>query len=460
MRALATASGRSRETLVNELVADARRARRSALLSPRAPRRSPDVPAGLRRAPSTALGAFGGPDAVDALTFALHQGEWWAPHAHAAPPCRGRRRPSPDRQPAGARRARGRGGEGTARRSRAARAELAELKRLGLERDEMRHDRTADPGRPLRRAAAALRLRRARGPALRARSSAGRHEHRRAPGGPQGAARRSSTPSRSASSATSSSCPTRRCPRRACGMIELIKRLKDHKIERIAFERGITPDEAATLHSRHCRASGAGRRRRNRPGRSRTSASAASCAEERRSDGIGGDMAAIRQLYSNAVSIAEVAWESAAAGGPAGPARHAAGRRRARRRRHAEPHRARRADRDAQLRQLHVHAHGERVDPDDGPGEGARDRGTAAARVRPVGADARHRQGQDAEGDPEQARQADRRRVHDHAAARRGRRRDPPPHAGDADPRAGRRLRAPPAHRWQRLSHRRQARRR
>ena len=27
----------------------------------------------------TALGAFGGPDAVDALTVALHQGEWWAP---------------------------------------------------------------------------------------------------------------------------------------------------------------------------------------------------------------------------------------------------------------------------------------------------------------------------------------------------------------------------------------------
>ena len=86
--------------------------------------------------------------------------------------------------------------------------------------------------------------------------------------------------------------------------------------------------------------------------------------------------------------------------------------------------------------------------------------GRAAARVRPVGADARHRQGPDAERDPEQARQAHRRRVRDHAAPHGRRRRDPAPHAGDADPRAGRRLRAPPAARRHRLSRRRQARRR
>ena len=48
--------------------------------------------------------------------------------------------------------------------------------------------------------------------------------------------------------------------------------------------------------------------------------------------------------------------------------------------------------------------------------------------------------------------QADRRGVRHHAAARRRRRRDPAPDAGDADPRADRRLRASPAARRQRLS--------
>jgi putative nucleotidyltransferase with HDIG domain len=93
------------------------------------------------------------------------------------------------------------------------------------------------------------------------------------------------------------------------GMVELIKRLKDHKIERIAFERGVTAEEtSAFMHA----VAGLGKGEASeaawsfphiRVGRITT--------EEHRSDGIGGDMAAIRQLYSNAVAIAEVAWESA-----------------------------------------------------------------------------------------------------------------------------------------------------
>ena len=93
------------------------------------------------------------------------------------------------------------------------------------------------------------------------------------------------------------------------GMAELIKRLKDHKIERIGFERGITAEEtSAFMHA----VAGLGR------------AEAADAAwafphikvgritaDETQSDGIAGDMAAIRQLYSNAVAVAEVAWESA-----------------------------------------------------------------------------------------------------------------------------------------------------
>ena len=93
------------------------------------------------------------------------------------------------------------------------------------------------------------------------------------------------------------------------GMVELIKRLKDHKIERIAFERGITADEtSAFMHA----VAGLGKGEASdaawafphiRVGRI--------TAEDHRSDGIGGDMAAIRQLYSNAVAFAEDAWESA-----------------------------------------------------------------------------------------------------------------------------------------------------
>ena len=93
------------------------------------------------------------------------------------------------------------------------------------------------------------------------------------------------------------------------GMSELIKRLKDHKIERIAFDRGVTPKETAEFM--HAVA-----------GLGKTEGADAALAfphikvgrikgEDRRHDGISGDMAAIRQLYSNAVAVAEVAWESA-----------------------------------------------------------------------------------------------------------------------------------------------------
>jgi putative nucleotidyltransferase with HDIG domain len=93
------------------------------------------------------------------------------------------------------------------------------------------------------------------------------------------------------------------------GMAELIKKLKDHQIERIAFERGVTAEEiSAFMHA----VAGLGRSDSSeatwtfphiRIGRI--------TADEHKSDGIGGDMAAIRQLYSNAVEVAEIAWQSA-----------------------------------------------------------------------------------------------------------------------------------------------------
>jgi putative nucleotidyltransferase with HDIG domain len=97
------------------------------------------------------------------------------------------------------------------------------------------------------------------------------------------------------------------------GMVELIKKLKDHKIERIAFERGVTADEtSAFMHA----VAGLGRAEvadsawsfpHIRVGRI--------TADETKSDGISGDMAAIRQLYSKAVEVAEIAWQSAQAEG-------------------------------------------------------------------------------------------------------------------------------------------------
>ncbi len=98
-------------------------------------------------------------------------------------------------------------------------------------------------------------------------------------------------------------------PKASAGMAELIRRLREHDIERIAFDRGITAAEVSGfMHAIAALAS------RGRPdaafefphihvGRITT--------EEKRDDGIASDMAAIRQLYSSAVETAERVWESA-----------------------------------------------------------------------------------------------------------------------------------------------------
>jgi putative nucleotidyltransferase with HDIG domain len=98
-------------------------------------------------------------------------------------------------------------------------------------------------------------------------------------------------------------------PKASAGMGELIKRLKDHEIERIVFERGLPAEEARSFMLAVARLGARGAAPADwsfthvRVGRL--------TAEERRDDGIGSDMAAIRQLYSNAVTVAEAAWESA-----------------------------------------------------------------------------------------------------------------------------------------------------
>jgi putative nucleotidyltransferase with HDIG domain len=97
--------------------------------------------------------------------------------------------------------------------------------------------------------------------------------------------------------------------RASLGMAELIKRLKDHHIERVAFERGVTEEHMAPFILALAalgKAEGietAWNYPHIRVGRI--------TADERGIDGIGSDMAAIRKLYSGAVSVAQVAWESA-----------------------------------------------------------------------------------------------------------------------------------------------------
>jgi putative nucleotidyltransferase with HDIG domain len=98
--------------------------------------------------------------------------------------------------------------------------------------------------------------------------------------------------------------------RASLGMAELIKRLKDNHIERVAFERGVTSQHMAPFILALAALSGktetpdtAWNFPHIRVGRI--------TAEDRSTDGIGSDMAAIRQLYSKAVSVAQVAWESA-----------------------------------------------------------------------------------------------------------------------------------------------------
>jgi putative nucleotidyltransferase with HDIG domain len=98
------------------------------------------------------------------------------------------------------------------------------------------------------------------------------------------------------------------------GMKDLIDRLRSNKVERISFERGVTADEViglmlgiARLSAKAPAAEPSWQFPHIRVGRITS--------EEPGRDGIVSDMAAIRQLYSNAVSAAEAAWESAATEG-------------------------------------------------------------------------------------------------------------------------------------------------
>jgi putative nucleotidyltransferase with HDIG domain len=107
-------------------------------------------------------------------------------------------------------------------------------------------------------------------------------------------------------------------PKISATMTELIRKLKDNKVERIAFERGVTQGELVALVQNLSRLGGraVGDAEKDlssahvRVGRLKSS-------DDKKQDGIGSDMAAIRQMYANAVASAEALVESAEAEGMA-----------------------------------------------------------------------------------------------------------------------------------------------
>src|SRR5436190_7611036 len=106
----------------------------------------------------------------------------------------------------------------------------------------------------------------------------------------------------------------------SASMSEFIRKLKDNKVERIAFERGVTQDELVALMQNLARLGGKSDADRDlstahlRIGRLKSE-------DDNRKDGIASDIAAIKQMYSNAVASAEIAWRSAESEGiPDAPA--------------------------------------------------------------------------------------------------------------------------------------------
>jgi putative nucleotidyltransferase with HDIG domain len=100
-------------------------------------------------------------------------------------------------------------------------------------------------------------------------------------------------------------------PKASAGMRDLIERLLTNHAERISFERGVTAEEIVKLMLAVSRLSG--KVAAADPGWSFPHIRIGRItSEEAGRDGIASDMAAIRQLYSSAVTAAEAAWETAA----------------------------------------------------------------------------------------------------------------------------------------------------
>jgi putative nucleotidyltransferase with HDIG domain len=98
-------------------------------------------------------------------------------------------------------------------------------------------------------------------------------------------------------------------------MSELIKKLKDHKVERLVFEKGVTQGELVALMQNLARL---GSRGGGDPEKELSSAHirvGRLKADDNKQDGIQSDIAAIRRMYSNAVASAEAVYNSTEAEG-------------------------------------------------------------------------------------------------------------------------------------------------
>jgi putative nucleotidyltransferase with HDIG domain len=94
-------------------------------------------------------------------------------------------------------------------------------------------------------------------------------------------------------------------------MTELIRKFKDNKVERIAFERGVTAGELAALLQNLARLGSKGGDAEKDLSTAHIRVGRLKSEDDKKRDGLASDMAAIRQMYANAVQTAEVVYNSA-----------------------------------------------------------------------------------------------------------------------------------------------------
>ncbi|HYT75980.1 MAG TPA: HD-GYP domain-containing protein, partial [Vicinamibacterales bacterium] len=101
-------------------------------------------------------------------------------------------------------------------------------------------------------------------------------------------------------------------PKMSATMTDLIRELKENSVERIAFERGVTQDELVGLMQHLSRlASGGGGDAEKDLSTPHIRVGRLTSDDQKKRDGIASDIAAIKQMYSSAVTTAQQAWESA-----------------------------------------------------------------------------------------------------------------------------------------------------
>jgi len=100
-------------------------------------------------------------------------------------------------------------------------------------------------------------------------------------------------------------------PKVSASMTELIRKLKNSKVERIAFERGVTQNELVALMLNLSRLGGKGSDSEKDLSSAHIRVGRLKSEDDKKQDGVKSDIAAIRQMYSNAVIAAEQVYDAA-----------------------------------------------------------------------------------------------------------------------------------------------------